>query len=64
MELDSSSSLLGQKNGSVDKEPPSLTTQIQYLGPTQWKDRTSSYKLSSDLHMHTVSHAFAHTQDK
>lgn len=46
----------GQWDDSVGELclPPSLTIWIRYQGPTLGKKRTSSYKLSSDLHMCAV----------
>lgn len=35
--------------------------EFKSQGPTPWKERTNSLKLSSDLHIHQVAHMYTHT---
>jgi hypothetical protein len=62
-----------KKNGynRLGHLPPSLTTSVQRLGPSPWKDRSSFFKWSSDTHSHVMAlctyeyimnHACIHTQ--
>lgn len=43
--------------------PPNLITWVQSLGPTQWKEKISANKLSSEFHMYAcvwISHTHTH----
>lgn len=43
----------GQWQESLGVSSKVLSAWVRYLGPTWWKERTSSYKLSSDYHMYS-----------
>jgi hypothetical protein len=38
-----------------------LRTQVKFLGPTWWEERTDSHTVSSDLHVHAMVHTRMHT---
>lgn len=52
----------GQGDGSVVKVFAMGSDDLSLLmGPTAWKDRSGSSKLSSDLHIYAVSMCAQHT---